>query len=285
MTPAELVGLARQLIAEVARWREEHEKVSEALAGARVEIQTLKDEIARLKHLPPRPPHKPSGMEKATERPRGAEGEDGKASKRRRGPGVSKLTVNREVTLTVDVPAGSRFTGYEEITVQDLMLKAETTLYRRERWQTPDGKRLTAPLEEGIIGGCGPHLVRFVLALHFEGQMTCERIVALLAGMGLSISKRQVVRLLAAKFVFRRGKVTPEAGDRRPKLTPRFPVWSAACLGAKRAVGDADCGDDRSDTARASGQGEVDQGDLADPASVAQHGAADPAVGGDGVFL
>ena len=84
MTQAELVGLARQLIAEVTRWREGHEKVSEALAGARVEIQTLKDEIARLKHLPPRPPHKPSGMEKATERPeRAAEGEDGKASKRR----------------------------------------------------------------------------------------------------------------------------------------------------------------------------------------------------------
>ncbi len=31
--------------------------------------------------------------------------------------------------------------------------------------------------------------------------MTCERIVELLAGMGLAISKRQVVRLLAAKLV------------------------------------------------------------------------------------
>ena len=36
--------------------------------------------------------------------------------------------------------------------------------------------------------------------LHFEGQMPCERIVALLAGMGLTISKRQVVRLLTAKL-------------------------------------------------------------------------------------
>ncbi len=33
-----------------------------------------------------------------------------------------------------------------------------------------------------------------------------------------------------------------------------------------------------SDTARASGQGEVDQGDLADPASVAQYGAEGPSV-------
>jgi hypothetical protein len=39
-----------------------------------------------------------------------------------------------------------------------------------------------------------------VLMLHFQGQMTCERIVALLTGLGLMISKRQVVRLLSAKL-------------------------------------------------------------------------------------
>ena len=170
-------------------------------AGLRAENQALKDEVARLKHLPPRPPHKPSGMEKATEGPEGrAKVEKDEASKRRRGPGVSKLSVAREVTLTVEAPMGSRFKGYEEITVQDLIAKAETTLYRRERWETPDGKTLIAPLAAGIVGGCGPHLHRLVLMLHFEGQMPCERIVAFLAGLGLAISKRQVVRLLAAKL-------------------------------------------------------------------------------------
>ena len=201
MTPTELVGLVRRLLCEVERLRAENEKLSAALAGFRVENQTLKDEIARLKHLPPRPPHKPSGMEKATERPEGGtrDDEDG-SSKRRRGPGLSKLKIDRRVTLTIEAPAGSRHKGYEEILVQDLMLKAETTLYLRERWETPEGKRLIAPLDGGMVGGCGPHLHRLVLMLHFQGQMTCERIVALLIGMGLMISKRQVVRLLAAKL-------------------------------------------------------------------------------------
>src|SRR5271166_812382 len=80
------------------------------------------------------------------------------------------------------------------------MSKAETTLYRRERWETPESETPIAPLAAGIMGGCGPHLHRFVLMLHFEGQMTCERIVALLAGLGLTISKRQVVRMLTAKL-------------------------------------------------------------------------------------
>ena len=200
MTPAELIGLVRRMIGEVRRLREENEKLSAALAAQRAENQTLKDEIARLKHLPPRPPQKPSGMEKATEGPeRRAEGEKDE-TKRRRGPGVSRLSIDREETLRVEAPVGSRFKGYEEITVQDLMAKAETTLYRRERWETPDGETLIAPLAAGIVGGCGPHLHRLVLMLHFEGQMPCERILAFLTGLGLTISKRQVVRLLSVKL-------------------------------------------------------------------------------------
>ena len=42
--------------------------------------------------------------------------------------------------------------------------------------------------------------VSLILVLHFSGQVTCERIVALLNGMGVKISKRQVVRLLTAKL-------------------------------------------------------------------------------------
>ncbi len=70
MTPAELIGLVRTLIGEVTRFQAEYEKVSGALAKLRVEHQAVKDELARLKKLPPRPPRKPSGMDKATKRTR-----------------------------------------------------------------------------------------------------------------------------------------------------------------------------------------------------------------------
>ena len=196
----ELVGLVRRLIGEVERLREENEKLTATVAAARLENQQLKDEIRRLKGLPPRPQIKPSGMEKATDGPAAEGPKGGGQPPRRRGPGVSKLSIDRTVTLTTWAPAGSRLKGYEEIIVQDVAFKPEVTLYRRERRETPDGRTVTADLPAGVVGGCGPHLHRLVLALHFHGQMTCERIVTLLTAVGLSISKRQVVRLLTARL-------------------------------------------------------------------------------------
>ena len=69
---------------------------------------------------------------------------------------------------------------------------------------------MTADLPAGVVGGCGLHLIRLVLMLHNQGQMTCERIVGLLTAAGVSPritvritvrgSKRQVARLLTARL-------------------------------------------------------------------------------------
>ena len=101
------------------------------------------------------------------------------------------------MTVAVSAPAGSRFTGYETILVRDLVLSAEVVRYRRECWVTPGGERLVAPLPTGIVGGWGASLRRFILACHIQGQVTTERLTALLTGIGVDISKRQVVRLIS----------------------------------------------------------------------------------------
>ena len=203
MTPADLIGVVRDLIGEVGRLRAENEKLGVAFTKLKAEHQTVKDELARLKKLPPRPPQKPSGMDKATDR----DGVDGgtkntkdEKSSRRRGSKLDKLTIGETVVVRAKAPAGSRHKGYEEIVVQDLNLSPQVTLYRRERWETPEGETIIAELDAGIVGGYGPNLHRLILALHFSGQVTCERIVALLNGMGVIISKRQVVRLMTAKL-------------------------------------------------------------------------------------
>src|SRR3954468_1864185 len=81
----------------------------------RVENQILKDEIARLKGLPSRPPskpHRPSGMEKATD-PSGSKNRTGR--RKARGAKRDSDRVTREVIVKAEVPAGSRFKGYETL--------------------------------------------------------------------------------------------------------------------------------------------------------------------------
>jgi hypothetical protein len=157
-------------------------------------VAALRDEIARLKGGPGRPTIKPSGMERGTEpKPPGSSGD----RKRPRGSTRSKLSIDEERTVKVVAPPrGSRFKGYTSFVVQDLVIHSHVVNLRCERWQTPDGEMMTAPLPAGIDGHFGPQLRRFVLAQYHQGQMTVPRLVTLLRSLGIFISKRQVVRLL-----------------------------------------------------------------------------------------
>src|SRR6202034_358209 len=68
--------------------------------------------------------------------------------------------------------------------------------YRRERWVTPAGHTIVASLPPGVRGHWGAELRRFILLQHHQGQVTVERLTAQLRAVGISISKRQVMRLL-----------------------------------------------------------------------------------------
>src|SRR5246127_4907282 len=107
-------------------------------------VAALRDEIARLKGGPRRPNLKPSGMERETE-PKPPGGSDDK--KRPRGSTRSKLSIHEERTVKVAAPPrGSRFKGYTSYVVQDLVFRTHVVNFRCERWLTPDGEMVTAPL-------------------------------------------------------------------------------------------------------------------------------------------
>src|SRR3954451_6197318 len=146
-------------------------------------------EIARLKGLKGRPALKPSGMETASE-PKPPSPRKG-----RRGPVRPRVAVEDRI-LAAAVPPGSRFKGYADFLVQDLVLRVRCIRYRRERRLTPDGHLIVAPLPGGVDTHFGPDLRRFVLAEYHQGQVTVPRLVAQLRAIGLAISTRQVMRLL-----------------------------------------------------------------------------------------
>src|SRR5215210_6155322 len=175
LSPTELKALVIELLGKVA--------------GLEQTVAAQRAEIARLKGLKSRPQLKPSGMEKASEP------KPPSSPKGRRGPVMPRVAVEDRI-LAAAAPPGSRFKGYADFVVQDLVLRVCCIRYRREPWLTPDGRLIVAPLPGGVEGHFGPELRRFVLAQYHQGQVTVPRLVAQLRAVGIAISKRQVMRLL-----------------------------------------------------------------------------------------
>jgi hypothetical protein len=167
------------------------------MAALEEENRQLRDENARLKDLPKRPRLAPGGMDQATGRDPQAEA--GRRSRRRKARrGRRTLPAAEERILTVAAPPGSRRKGYEDYTVQDLVLASRVIRYRRERWLTPDGREIVAPLPPEAAGHFGPGVVRYILMQHVQGQVTVERLLVQLTSLGVRISKGQIIALLTA---------------------------------------------------------------------------------------
>jgi hypothetical protein len=189
---------------QLVKQQEQLVKQREQIHLLKEQVQGLKDEIARLKGHKPKPKIKPSTLEQ------GGGKDAGDDSKR---PGSAKRRKDLEIHETVTVPPagipeGSRFKGYEEYTVQDLILKPHNTVYRLEYWLTPDGQRLVGQLPtEAGDGHFGTTLVSFILYQYYHCDVTQPLIWEQLDDLGIDISTGQVNRIITeGKEVFHQEK-------------------------------------------------------------------------------
>ena len=102
-----LVGEVRRLHSGNAALQAGVDAQQTTIVALRAENQALRDEVARLKGLPPRPPSRPSGMEQATQP--GAADQGAMRPKLPRGAKRDRDAITAERVLKVAVPSGSRF--------------------------------------------------------------------------------------------------------------------------------------------------------------------------------
>lgn len=162
------------------------------------QFQALKDEIARLKGLKPKPNIKPSRLEdpsrngETDKKPNGKRAGSAKRSK------TAELEIHETRVVKADnVPTESIFKGYQDYTVQDIIIRAHNTLFRLETWVTPEGERITAKLPDGVaVAHLGTTLVSYILYQYYQAHVTQPLILEHLWEVKVDISAGQVSRLI-----------------------------------------------------------------------------------------
>lgn len=155
------------------------------------EIQLLKDEIARLKGQKPKPKIKPSTLRK-----RKSVSKKKKPKKRVRRS--KKLEIHEIVSIAPDrIPVGSKFKGYQDYTVQDLIISNWNICYRRQRWQTPTGQYIVGRLPDEVAGThYGSTLTAFILYQYYGCHVTQPLIGEQLKELGIHISAGQINNII-----------------------------------------------------------------------------------------
>jgi hypothetical protein len=178
---------AEALLQVIAAQAEQNQQLQE-------QIQALRDEIAVLKKLSKRPKIRPSQLRDEERKKRRRK----KKNKREGEPKVDHTVVVK----AMGVPPGSEFKGYDDFYQQELVIKAETTRYRVEKWLTPEGKLVTGTLpaalvpEQGPGAHVGPTLRCFVLYQYYHAQVTEPLILEQLHEWGVKVSSGQLHRLI-----------------------------------------------------------------------------------------
>ncbi len=164
------------------------------------EIALLKDEINILKGQKRRPTFKGGNMDKKTEPKRSSSSDKPKqragSNKAKKTPRLS-IDLNRVIEPAKSVPEGSRFKGYRDFVVQDLLIKVHTTRYRLAHWVTPDNKKLKGQLPTSVAGRhYGPRLVSYILYQYHHCQTTQPLLLEQLREWGIDISSGQINPIL-----------------------------------------------------------------------------------------
>ena len=176
------------------------ERQQEIIQKQQAELEALKAEVARLKKLPKKPKIRPSTLPKDDNDNDDGDGNGDQGGENNTPSRKRKKTLIIHQTKIVKpehLPAGSRLLGYEDFTVQDLLIQPHNTRYRLARYLTPEGERLIGVLPEELEGGhFGITLKGYILYQYYHQRVTQPLILQQLTEWEIDISSGQISNIL-----------------------------------------------------------------------------------------
>jgi len=175
------------------------EEVRQENRTLRDDNQRLRDEVNRLKGEQGKPAFKPTmpklpSPDYSSERERHPPRERGQRGDRR------PIPIDREQVLRVEpasLPPDAEFKGYEEVVVQDVVVRTDNVLFRKEKFYSAAERRTyLAELPAGYHGEFGPGIHALVLVFYFACRMTEPKIRAWLQQVGVQISAGEISNLV-----------------------------------------------------------------------------------------
>jgi hypothetical protein len=177
--------------------------------------QALRDEVNRLKGEQGKPDikaNKKKGGDISSEAERreaeanankdageGAEEAGGKKTRQREAK-LPKIKIDREHVCRLDkggLPDDLEFKGYEDVVVQDLVIRTDNVKYRREVYYSPSQRKsYRGELPEGVRGQgeYGPGIRALIPMLKTEGNLSEKRMLGLFRNFGIEVSAAYISR-------------------------------------------------------------------------------------------
>ena len=174
------------------------EKLSADLRDAQADIQRLRDENNRLKGEQGQPRINPNVANPPADH--SSENERHKPRQRSKGSKNANIPIDREQVVKVDqanLPADAEFKGYEDVVVQDILLRTDNVRFRKEKYYAVSTRKTyRAELPRGYAGQFGPGIKALTLAMYFGMGSSEPKILEFFANVGIHISDGELSNLL-----------------------------------------------------------------------------------------
>ena len=160
------------------------------------EIEKLKAEITKLKGQKGPPKIRPSKNGKDA---KGKAAKDAVKNRQvRQGPNLERRRSEDRVIQPKDVPEGSRFKGYQDFTVEDIIVEAVGIRFRMAVYVTPEGKTIRGELPPEFQNNnhFSPTLRAFILQQYHHCQVTQPLLLSQLYELGVKISAGELNNIL-----------------------------------------------------------------------------------------